>query len=129
MSKEQLKLETLAILAGIALVVLLVFTPIKIKAAQAQEKCQWEGIVYLDAEIKIIDGHPVLVYETEAGYEKIPFSLSELDYACADGQKMLLQTQGSSILVPTEEGPVAVPIEDFCVVMIDGQIMLLAEDD
>ena len=86
--------------------------------------------MYLDAEIKVIDGQPVMTYETEEGYEEISFSLSDLgDYAYADGQKMLLQTQGNSILVPREESPVAVPIEDFCVVMVDGQVALMAEEN
>ena len=51
------------------------------------------------------------------------------DYAYADGQKVPLKTQGNNILVPTEEGLVAVPIEEFDVVMVDGQVMLLAEEN
>ena len=71
-----------------------------------------------------------MMHETEEGYEKIPFSLSDLgDYAYADGQKVPLQTQGNSILVPTKEGLVPVPIEEFDVVMVDGQVMLLAEEN
>ena len=78
----------------------------------------------------MIDGQPVFVYETEEGYEKIPFSMSDLgDYAYADGQKVPLKTQGNSILVPTEEGLVSVPIEEFDVVMVDGQIVLIAEEN
>ena len=42
---------------------------------------------------------------------------------------MPLKTQGNSILVPTEEGLVSVPIEEFDVVMVDEQIMLLAEEN
>jgi hypothetical protein len=128
---NQLRFKVLAVFLVLALVMPMVMMPVG--AAQAQEKCPWEGVVYLDAEIKVIDGQPVLVYETEAGYEKIPFSLPDYAYALteeqAGGQKMPLQTQGNSILVPTEEGPVAVPIEDFCVVMIDGEVALLAEEN
>ncbi|MCL0063582.1 hypothetical protein M1N11_05470, partial [Peptococcaceae bacterium] len=52
------------------------------------------------------------------------------DYAYyADGQKVPLKTQGNSILVPTEEGLVPVPIEEFDVVMVDEQIMLVAEEN
>ena len=61
----------------------------------------------------------MFVYETEKGYEKIPFSMSDLG-AYVDGQKVPLKTQGNNILVPTEEGLVAVPIEGFDVVMVDG---------
>ncbi|MCL0106673.1 DUF4258 domain-containing protein [Peptococcaceae bacterium] len=73
----------------------------------------------------------MFVCETEEGYyEKIPFSMSDLGaYAYAEGQKVPLKTQGNSILVPTEEGPVAVPIEEFCVVMIDGQVALITEEN
>ena len=124
---NQLKIKVLAVVVALALVMPMVMMPVG--AAQAQENCPWAGIEYLDMEIKVIDGQPVLIYETETGYEEIPFSLSELGDAYADGQKMPLQTQGNSILVPTEEGPVAVPIEDFCVVMIDGEMMLLAEEN
>ncbi|MCL0101020.1 hypothetical protein M1N80_04400, partial [Peptococcaceae bacterium] len=56
------------------------------------------------------------------------FSMSDLGgYAYANGQKVPLRTQGNNILVPTEEGLVAVPIEEFDVVMVDGQVMLVAE--
>ncbi|MCL0068047.1 hypothetical protein M1N67_03895 [Peptococcaceae bacterium] len=36
-------------------------------------------IKHFDIEIKMIDGQPMFVYETEEGYyEKIPFSMSDL---------------------------------------------------
>ncbi|MCL0049718.1 hypothetical protein M1N04_01305 [Peptococcaceae bacterium] len=71
-----------------------------------------------------------MFYETNEGYEKIPFSMSNLgDYAYADGQKVPLKTQGNNILVPTEEGLLAVPIEEFDVVVVDGEIMLIAEEN
>ena len=125
---NQLKIKVLAVVVVLALVMPMVMM-MPVGVAQAQENCPWAGIEYLDAEIKIIDGQPVFVYETETGYEEIPFSLSELGYAYADGQKMPLQIQGNSILVPTEEGPVAVPIEEFCVVLVDGEVALIAEEN
>ncbi|MCL0041957.1 hypothetical protein M1N12_02710 [Peptococcaceae bacterium] len=107
----------------IALIAPMVIMPVG--SAHAQEKCFYERVKYLDIEIKVIDGQPMFVYETEKGYEKIPFSMSDLgDYAYADGQKVPLKTQGNSILVQTEEGLVAVPIEEFCVVEVDGQIVI-----
>ncbi|MCL0108013.1 hypothetical protein M1N70_03455, partial [Peptococcaceae bacterium] len=100
-------------------------------AAQAQENAfMYERVKYLDVEIKVIDGQPMFVYETEKGYEKIPFSMSDLgNYAYANGQKVPLKTQGNNILVQTEEGLVAVPIEEFDVVMVDGQIVLTTEEN
>jgi hypothetical protein len=103
---SQLRFRVLAVFAALALVMPMVMMPAG--AVQAQEKCPWERIMYLDAEIKVIGDQLVLVYETEAGYEEIPFSLSELRCACtlteerADEQKVPLQTQGNSILVPEE---------------------------
>ncbi|MCL0101004.1 hypothetical protein M1N80_04320 [Peptococcaceae bacterium] len=123
---NQMRFKVLAVVAALALVMPMVMMPVG--AAHAQEKCFCERVKYLDVEIKVIDGQPMFVYETEKGYEKTPFSMSDLgSYAYANGQKVPLQTQGNSILVPTEEGLVPVPIEEFDVVMVDGQIALLAE--
>jgi hypothetical protein len=77
---SQLRFRVLAVFAALALVMPMVMMPAG--AVQAQEKCPWERIMYLDAEIKVIGDQLVLVYETEAGYEEIPFSLSELRCAC-----------------------------------------------
>ncbi|MCL0049737.1 hypothetical protein M1N04_01400 [Peptococcaceae bacterium] len=123
---NQMRFKVLAVVVALALVMPMVMMPVG--AAYAQEKCFYERVKYLDIEIKMIDGQPMFVYETEKGYEKIPFSMSDLGgYAYANGQKVPLKTQGNNILVPTEEGLVAVPIEEFDVVMVDGQIALLAE--
>jgi hypothetical protein len=114
----------LTVFAALALLVPVFMVPAA--AAQAQEKYQREEVVYLDAEVRMIEGQPVLVVETEEGYENIPFELSGHLYG-ADGQRVALEMQGNSIILPTEDGPVAVPIEEFCVVMVDGQVTLLAE--
>ncbi|MBT9173736.1 MAG: hypothetical protein DDT21_02141 [Syntrophomonadaceae bacterium] len=83
-------------------------------------------IQYLDAEVRVIDGQPVLRYETEDGYADIPFDLPAYAIS-ADGQKVAVERQGDAILLPTEDGFEAVPLKDFSVVMMNGQIMLLAE--
>ena len=49
-------------------------------------------------------------------------------YAYANGQRVSLKIQGNGILVQTEEGLVVVPIEEFDVVMVDGQLALIAEE-
>ncbi len=123
---SDVRFKRLAVIVAIALIAPVVIMPVG--STYAQEKCFYERVKYLDVEIKVIDGQPMFVYETEKGYEKIPFSMSDLGgYACANSQKVPLRTQGNNILVPTEEGLVAVPIEEFDVVMVDGQIALLAE--
>ena len=128
LATNQIRFKLLAVVVVIVLMAPMVLVPAE--AAHAQEKCFYERVKYLDIEIKVIDGQPMFVYETEKGYEKIPFSMSDLGgYAYADGQKVSLRTQGNNILVPTEEGLVPVPIEEFDVVVVDGQVMLLAEEN
>ena len=90
-----------------------------------------EEVIWLDVEIEIIDGQPMMVIEgdEESGEEYlfIPLELPETILATSDGQIVELEVKDNFVLVPTEDGMVAVPIEDFCVVMVDGQVMLLAE--
>lgn len=115
---------------AMVLVLTMAFLPVQATTATAQAgggEEEEHGKTWLDVEVRMIDGQPVLVYETEEGYGKIPFALPE--YAYADGQKMPLQREGNNILVPTEEGPVAVALEDFCVVMLDGQVALVAGEN
>jgi hypothetical protein len=82
--------------------------------------------VYLDAEVRVIDGQPLIVIETEEGYQHIPFESPNYVHTI-DGQKIALERQGSSVILPTEDGPVTVPIEEFCVVLVDGQVVLMTE--
>ena len=93
---------------------------------RGQERKSESQIQYLDAEVQVIDGQPVLRYETEDGYVDIPFEIPAYALS-ADGQKVAVERQGDAILLPTEDGFEAVPLKDFSVVMINGQIMLLAE--
>ena len=90
-----------------------------------------EEIIWLDAEIEIIDGQPMMVIEGDEEYGEeylyIPLELPEIVLIIVDGQVKELEVKNNAILVPTEDEIVAVPIEDFCVVMVDGQIMLLVE--
>ncbi|MCL0078032.1 hypothetical protein M1N61_03175, partial [Peptococcaceae bacterium] len=89
------RFKLIAVIVAIALIAPMVIMPVG--AAHAQEKCFYERVKYLDIEIKVIDGQPVFVYETDEGYEKIPFSMSDLGgYAYANGQKVPLKTQGNS---------------------------------
>ncbi len=99
----------------VALAMLFTVVPGMTATAYAESADSEEGIVYLDAEIQVIDGQPMIVAETRAGYVNVPFVLS--------GDVLV---QGNRVVVPTEEGIVVVPIEDFCVVMVDGQVALAA---
>ena len=75
-AKNQIKFKLIAVIVAVALIAPMVIMPVG--SAYAQEKCFYERVKYLDIEIKVIDGQPVFVYETEEGYEKIPFSMSDL---------------------------------------------------
>ena len=92
-----------------------------------------EEIIWLDAEIEVIDGQPMLVVEGDEEYGEeylfIPLELPELILVTIDGQVKELEVKNNAVLVPTGDGIVAVPIEDFCVVMVDGEVMLLAEEN
>jgi hypothetical protein len=93
---------------------------------RGQERQNAQQVQYLDAEVLVIDGQPLLRYEIEDGYADIPFEIPA--YALSvDGQKVAVERQGDAILLPTEDGFEAVPLKDFSVVMMNGQIMLLAE--
>lgn len=93
---------------------------------RGQEKQDADQIQYLDAEVQVIDGRPVLKVETEEGHTGIPFEFPAYAIS-ADGQEVAVKREGDAILLPTENGLEAVPLKDFCVVMVNGQIMLLAE--
>ncbi|MCL0049699.1 hypothetical protein M1N04_01210 [Peptococcaceae bacterium] len=73
---SDVRFKLIAVIVAIALIALMVIMPVG--SAHAQEKCFYERVKYLGIEIKIIDGQPMFVYETEKGYEKIPFSMSDL---------------------------------------------------
>ncbi|MBT9161307.1 MAG: hypothetical protein DDT26_02612 [Dehalococcoidia bacterium] len=73
----------------------------------------------------MIAGQPVIVVETKRGYVDIPFALSKV--FLVDGQTIPLQLQGDGVVLPTEDGFVVVPLEEFEVVAANGQVMLLAE--
>ncbi|MFW0861686.1 MAG: hypothetical protein AAGT88_06320 [Dethiobacter sp.] len=73
-------------------------------------------IQHLDAEVKIINGQPVIIIETEEGYLNVPFALS--------GDVLV---QGNGVVVQTEDGFVVVPLEDFEVAVVDGEVVLVAE--
>ena len=73
---NQIRFKLLAVVVAIALIAPIVIIPVG--SAHAQEKCFYEKVKCLDIEIKVIDSQPMFAYETEEGYEKIPFSMSDL---------------------------------------------------
>jgi len=79
---------------------------------------------YLDAEVRVIDGQPVLIFEKDKGNVTHEFPWPET--AIVDGKEVALQRQGDYFLLPTADGVEEVSIEDFDVAMVAGQIVLMA---
>ncbi|MBS3887571.1 MAG: hypothetical protein KGZ56_11010 [Dethiobacter sp.] len=122
------KFRIVSMLLTVVLLMSAFLTPVAAgqRNGRGQERQNEQQIQYIDAEVQVIDGQPVLRYETEEGYADIPFAVPA--YALSvDGQKVAVERQGDAILLPTEDGFEAVPFKDFSVAMMNGQIMLLAE--
>ncbi|MBT9147620.1 MAG: hypothetical protein DDT32_01382 [Syntrophomonadaceae bacterium] len=73
-----------------------------------------------DAEVRVIAGQPVITVETKRGHVDIPFALSEV--FLVDGQTIPLQLQGDGVVVPTQNGFVVVPLEEFEVVVVYAEL-------
>lgn len=84
-----------------------------------------EERVYLDAEVRMIDNQLVLAVEREKEYINNPIRLPES--VMFNSQIIPLKMQEKGVIIPTEDGPVVVPFEDFEVVMINGELTLLTE--
>jgi len=122
----------ISVVLTVVLLLTVFVTPVAARQRGDQEESQGRGrqnareIQYLDAEVQLINGQPVLWYETEEGYVNIPFDMPS--YALSDdGQELPLKRQDDAILLPTEDGLEAVLLKDFSVAMMNGQIVLLAE--
>lgn len=46
-----------------------------------------------------------------------------------DGELQPLVSQDGAVVVLTECGPIAIPLEEFAVVVVDGQVVLVAEEN
>ncbi len=122
------KIRAKVVMMSVVLAMAIAMVPGMAATAEARNDGWEEEITWLDVEIEVIDGQPMMVIEGEEGYF-IPLELPEVISGTVDGQAKELEVKNNYVLVPTEAGIVAVPIEDFCVVMIDGQVLLLAEDN
>jgi len=92
---------------------------------RGQEKQRAQQVQYLDAEIQVIDGQPMLKVETKEGYASYEFPWPEA--AIVDGREVTLERQGNYFLLQTGDGTEKVSIEDFQVALVAGQLMLLME--
>ncbi|MBS3973265.1 MAG: hypothetical protein KGZ89_00050 [Actinobacteria bacterium] len=90
---------------------------------RGQEKQSARQIQYLDAEVRVIDGQPVLKVEAEEGYSSYEFPWPEV--AVVDGRRVALERQGNYFLLPTDDGNEKVSVEEFQVALVAGQLMLV----
>lgn len=120
------KVRTVSVLlAGILLMSSTFATPIAAGQGngRGQEKQRAQQVQYLDAEIQVIDGQPMLKVETKEGYASYEFPWPEA--AIVDGREVTLERQGNYFLLQTDDGTEKVSIEDFQVAMVAGQLMLV----
>jgi len=82
-------------------------------------------IQYLDAEVRVIDGQPVIKVETKEGYASYEFPWPDVAVALGDGEKIALERQGNHFMLPTSDGFEKISIEEFQVALVAGQIMLV----
>jgi len=81
-----------------------------------------QKIWYLLAGVEIINDQPTLTTKTSNENAIIPIQLSER--ITVNGQTTPLVIEQGAVVVSTKNGSVAIPLDDFDVVMINGQIML-----
>jgi len=130
MMKKSLKM--ISVVLTVILLLTVIVTPVAAKQRGDRGELRGRGrqnareIQYLDAKVQLINGQPILRYETEEGYVNIPFDMP-FYILSDDGQELPLRRQDDAILLPTEDGFKAVGLEDFSVVMIGGQLMLFTE--
>jgi hypothetical protein len=93
---------------------------------RGQERQNEQQIQYIDAEVQVIDGQPVIKVEARDGNAThIPVQLPGT--ILVDSQIVPLVVRNGAVVIPTEDGPVAVPVPDFDVVVVDGQVALITE--
>lgn len=92
---------------------------------RGREKQDVSHIRYLDAEVRVIGGQPLIVGDGNVTLLPVRFPETVL----VDGQAVPLVVRNGAVVVPTEDGPVAVPVSDFDVATVDGQVMFVAEEN
>lgn len=119
----KLLIKGISLLLMMVLVVSTLATPV----AAGRGGGQGEGrqTKSVDAEVSMLNGQLVIVVETREGYVSIPVLLPES--VRVDGRTIPLVIQGNGVVLPTEDGPIVVPIEEFEVIVANGQVFLAAE--
>jgi len=119
----KLLIKGISVLLVMVLIVSTFATPVAARRGGGQGEGRQTKSV--DAEVRMLNGQLVIVVETREGYVSIPVSLSE--GVSVNGRIIPLALQGNGVVVPTEDGPIVVPIEEFEVIVAGGQVFLVAE--
>ncbi len=123
--------KLVSVLLTVTLMMLFFVTPVAARQGdnqgRGQDRQTARHIRYLDAEVKVINGQPVIVVETKKGYVNVPLVLSGEVFV--DGRAVPARLQGNGLVVPTEDGDMVVPLEEFEPVVVGGQMVLVAEEN
>jgi|GEM_PF-1299505 len=124
-------LKMISVVLTVVLLLTVFVTPVAARQRGDRGESQGRGrqnareIQYLDAEVRLINGQPVLKYETEEGYSVLEFPWPEL--AIVDGKEQTLVRQGDSFLFQTADGYEKIHIEEFEVALVSGYLVLAAK--
>ncbi len=124
------KIRIVSMLLTVVLLMSAFLTPVAAGQGNGRGEEQDQGkqsvpqIQYLDAEVQVIDGQPVIKYETIEGYSLFEFSWPEL--AIVNGKELALVRQGDSFMLQTADGYEKIHIEEFKVALSSENLVLAA---
>jgi len=76
----------------------------------------------------VINGQPMIMFEADDG-NVAHVSVQLPRTLLVDNQIVPLVLRNGSVVVPTEDGPFVIPISEFHVLMVNGRVVLLAEEN
>jgi len=121
----------ISVLLTVALLLTVFATPVAARQREDRGESRGGGrqnareIQYLDAEVRLINGRPMIVIEVKDRDVYIPFELTEK--ILVNDQIIPIAIERGMVVVPTENGYLTVPFEDFDVTITNGQVMLATD--
>ena len=124
-------LKMISVVLTVILLLTVIVTPVAAKQRGDRGELRGRGrqnareIQYLDAEVRLINGRPMIVIEVKDRDVYIPFELTEK--ILVNDQIIPIAIERGTVVVPTENGYLTVPFEDFDVIITNGQVMLATD--
>jgi len=124
-------LKMISVVLTVALLLTVFATPVAARQRGDRGESRGGGrqnareIQYLDAEVRLINGQPMIVIEVKDRDVYIPFELTEK--ILVNDQIIPIAIERGTVVVPTENGYLTVPFEDFDVIITNGQVMLATD--